>query len=255
VDAREHNRRAWNAQVECGNQWTVPVGPELIAAAREGRWEVVLTPTRLVPRDWFPPMSGLRVLGLASAGGQQCPVFAAAGASVTVLDQSEGQLGQDRAVAEREGLDLRLERGDMADLSRFADGSFDLVFHPCSNGFVSEVRPVWREAFRVLRPGGLLLAGFVNPALYLFDEAAAERGEMIVRYPLPYSDVESLPPAELQRRIDAGEPLSWSHSLDEQIGGQLDAGFAITGFFEDGWKDRPESRWLPCFMATRAVRS
>ena len=35
-----------------------------------------------------------------------------------------------------------------------ADESFDVVFHPVSNVFAPRVRPVWQEAFRVLRPGG-----------------------------------------------------------------------------------------------------
>jgi SAM-dependent methyltransferase len=255
VDVRAHNRRAWDAEVERGNRWTVPVSREAVAAARRGEWSVVLTPTKPVPREWFPPLPDLRVLGLASGGGQQGPILAAAGARVTVLDQSPRQLAQDRAVADREGLALETVEGDMADLSRFAPGSFDLVFHPCANGFVPEVRPVWREVARVLAPGGVLLAGFVNPALYLFDEQAADRGELIVRHPLPYSDLASLPPAELERRIAAGEPLSFSHTLEDQIGGQLDAGFVLTAMFEDGWPDRPESRWMPFYIATRAVRA
>jgi SAM-dependent methyltransferase len=254
LDPREHNRRAWNQQVARGNRWTVPVGPAEIAAARRGEWSVVLTPTKPVPRDWFPPLAELEILGLASAGGQQCPIFAAAGARVTVLDQSEAQLGQDRLVAEREGLDIRTVRGDMADLSEFPDRSFDLIFHPCANGFVPDILPVWREAFRVLRPGGALLAGFSNPALYLFDEAAEVRGELQVRHGIPYSDLTHLTPEELEQRIAAAEPFSFGHTLEDQIGGQIAAGFAITGFYEDGWDEVLLSRYLAPFAATRARR-
>ena len=71
LDIRAYNRRAWNKQAEYGNPWTVPVTPEVIAAARQGHWSVLLTPMRPVPGDWFPPMPGLDVLGLASGGGQQ----------------------------------------------------------------------------------------------------------------------------------------------------------------------------------------
>jgi len=253
-DPREHNRRAWDLLVARGNRWTVPVTPAEIAAARRGEWAVVLTPTRPVPREWFPPLAGLEILGLASAGGQQCPVFAAAGARVTSLDQSEAQLGQDRSVAEREGLAIRTVRGDMADLSMFPDASFDLVFHPCANGFVPDVRPVWREAHRVLRPGGVLLAGFSNPVLYLFDEAAEARGELRVRHRIPYSDLTSLTPAELDRRVASGEPFSFGHTLEDQIGGQLEAGFVLTAMYEDGWDELALSRYLAPFAATRARR-
>ena len=64
---------------------------------------------------------------------------------VTVFDNSENQLNQDRAVAEREGLEIRTVQGDMKDLHPFDDQSFDLIFHPCSNTFVSDVRPVARN--------------------------------------------------------------------------------------------------------------
>src|SRR5262249_39665032 len=159
------------------------------AAARRGDWAIVLTPTRPVPRDWFGDLAGRNVLCLASGGGQQGPILAAAGARVVVLDQSPAQLQRDRDVAAREGLSLAAVEGDMRDLSRFADGSFDLVFHPVSNCFVPDVRPVWREAFRVLRPGGALLAGFSNPTLYVFDDALANKGELVVRHAIPYSDL------------------------------------------------------------------
>jgi len=175
-DIMGYNRRAWDRQVERGNRWTMPVGPEEIARARRGDWRIVLTPTKPVPADWFPPLSGLDVLCLASGGGQQGPILAAAGANVTVLDNSPEQLARDRIVAEREGLAIEAVLGDMADMSVFPDARFGLSVHPVSNVFVPDVRPVWREAFRVLRPGGTLLAGFMNPVYYLFDFFALEAG-------------------------------------------------------------------------------
>lgn len=169
------------------------MAPEEVAAARRGEWSVVLTEQRPVPRDWFPPLAGAEVLCLASGGGQQGPLLAAVGARVTVFDASDAQLAQDRLVAERERLPLRLEQGDMSDLSRFQSGHFDLVFHPVSNCFAQEITVVWREAARVLRPGGVLLSGFLNPDLYIFDLDAADRGELVACHALPYSDAEHLP--------------------------------------------------------------
>ncbi len=55
---------------------------------------------------------------------------------------------------------------------------FDVVFNPVSNVFRPELAPVWRESFRVLRPDGTLLAGFVNPDVFIFDFAALERDEL-----------------------------------------------------------------------------
>jgi SAM-dependent methyltransferase len=181
-------------------------------------------------------------------------VLAAVGATVTVLDNSPAQLARDRLVADRDGLAIRTVQGDMADLSTFPDGSFGLVFHPCSNCFVPDVRPVWKEVYRVLRPGGVLLAGFANPALYIFDDALAEKGELVVRHAIPYSDLASLSDEERRRYTDRDEPLVYGHTLEDQIGGQVDAGFLLAGLYEDRDPGHPLARFLPTFIATRAVR-
>ena len=258
MDIREYNRMAWNKEVERGNQWTVPVNEETIAAARQGQWEIILTPTKPVPRAWFPDLKGCDVLCLASGGGQQGPILAAAGASVTVLDNSPKQLEQDRLVAERDSLAVATVEGDMADLTAFSDQSFDLIVHPVSNVFVPAVRPVWAEAFRVLRHGGALLAGFSNPAIYLFDyDLADNTGVLQVKYALPYSDLTSLSEEERQRYIDKGFPLEFSHTLEDQIGGQLDAGFVITDFYEDSYGEEEGdivAKYMPTFIITRAIK-
>lgn len=258
MDIREYNRTAWNKQVAKENQWTVPVTTEQVERARAGDWDIVLTPTRPVPKDWFGELAGADVLCLASGGGQQGPILAAAGANVTVLDNSPDQLGRDRMVAERDGLKIETVEGDMRDLSCFADEQFDLVFHPCSNGFVPELEPVWREAFRVLKPGGFMLSGFCNPILYVFDYEKMVQGELAVRYKIPYSDLTDLTDAERQKFIDDDEPLCFGHSLADQIGGQTAAGFAVVGFFEDDWIDDAEhasiSEFIPCFIATRSCK-
>ncbi len=243
--------------MESKNRWTVPVSPEEIQRARDGDWSIVLTPTRAVPGDWFGELAGTNVLCLASGGGQQGPILAAAGAAVTVFDNSPAQLQQDAMVAQRDGLDIRTVQGDMRDLGSFAEGQFDLIVHPCSNGFVPDVNPVWRECFRVLKPGGRLMAGFVNPLFYIFDYHEMEQGRLTVRYKIPYSDQEQMPPEQLQTLIDAGEPVEFGHALDDQIGGQLRAGFQLIGLFEDHWDCEPAkllSQYIDGFMATLAIR-
>jgi SAM-dependent methyltransferase len=256
MDVRAYNRKAWNRQVKNNNPWTIPVSPQVIAAARCGEWAILLTPTITVPRKWFPAdLHGLEVLGLASAGGQQGPVLAAAGAKVTIFDNSPGQLDQDRRVAEREGLRLRLVEGDMADLSIFPAASFDLIFHPISNVFVPDVRPVWAEAYRVLRPGGALLAGFMNPVHYIFDfDLMENQGQLEVRYSIPYSDLTSLDQERRRKYLAEGAPLEFGHSLDDQVGGQLDAGFLLAGFYEDNDPELLLSKYIPSYIATRAIK-
>jgi SAM-dependent methyltransferase len=254
MNVQQYNRMAWDQNVAIGNRWTVPVDSATIAAARSGNWEIVLTPTKPVPRAWLPDLRGLDVLCLASGGGQQGPIIAAAGARVTVFDNSPRQLAQDRLVAERDGLPLTTVEGDMADLSAFADGSFDLIVHPISNCFVPDVRPVWREAFRVLHAGGVLLAGFLNPVRFIFDDAKAERGVFELRHALPYSDLTSLSDQELRSFTDKNEPLCFGHLLADQIGGQLDAGFVLVGLYEDSDPSDALSKYTPTSLATRALK-
>src|SRR5579864_7291304 len=99
MDVRSYNRTAWDRNVERKNRWTVPASPQAVAAARRGEFEILLTPTKPVPMDWFPALQATSVLCLASGGGQQGPLLAAAGALVTVFDNSPRQLAQDRFVA------------------------------------------------------------------------------------------------------------------------------------------------------------
>ena len=103
-----HNRTAWNKSVEESNRWTIPVSPKTISDARQGRYEIILTPTKAVPKSWFGSLTNKKILALAGAGGQQAPLLAAAGAQVTVVDLSPNQLEQDRKVADREGLDIEI---------------------------------------------------------------------------------------------------------------------------------------------------
>jgi spermidine synthase len=229
------------------------VTAEEIAAARRGRWAVQLTDTRMVPSDWFPEMlAGADILCLAAGGGQQGPILAAAGATVTVLDISPAQLEHDRAIAARETLALRTVVGDMADLTMFDDASFDLVFLPGANSYIDDTLPVWREAHRVLRPGGHLLAGFDNPLVYLFDYDRAWEGDLVVRHRIPYSDLDAVSEETRQRRRNADIAVEFGHTLDDQIGGQIAAGFVITGFFEDRLQDEPSSHYIANSAATRA---
>ena len=252
-----YNRDAWNRLVAQGNRWTVPVTPQNIADAKNGNWDIVLTPVKTVPRQWFPSFAGgnCKVLCLAGGGGQQGPILAAAGAEVTVFDNSDAQLQQDIAVAKREDLKLETVQGDMADLSAFDDNTFDMIFHPCSNCFVADIRPVWKEAFRVLKRGADLLSGFTNPSRYLFDDDLLQAGEMKVSYKIPYSDLTSISPELEARYKEEHEPHCFGHTLDDQIAGQIDAGFAITGFFEDAYeKDDVLSQYIDTFIATKATK-
>lgn len=257
INVLDHNSKAWDKQVADGCRWSEPANEQAILQAREGGPEIVLTPDKIVPLSWLQPLEGKKVLLSAGGGGQQTPVIAAAGADVTCLDASQSQLDLDQEVAKREGLSVRTILGDMADMNQLQDEEFDLVINPCSVGFVPDVLPVWKEVFRVLKPGGFFLAGFVKPELFIFDEQKDENhGILEVVNKIPYSDLDSLPAEELERRQKNNQTVSFSHSWETLVGGQFQSGFVMIDFFEDTWRgDATEADkfFKPCF-ATRCQK-
>ncbi|MDD4079783.1 MAG: methyltransferase domain-containing protein [Eubacteriales bacterium] len=243
INARAIDR--WAAE---GWEWGQPISHEVYLKARQGEWQVVLTPNRPVPRDWFGNLEDKAVLGLASGGGQQMPVFAALGARCTVLDYSPRQLESERMVSEREGYPIAIIRGDMTRLLPFDDGQFDLIFHPVSNCYVEEVEPIFRECFRVLKPGGILLCGLDTGINFIVDE----REECLV-FGLPFNPLHN---AEHKKSLEASDGgVQFSHTLEEQIGGQLKAGFIMTHLLEDtNSEGRLRLMNIPSFILTRAVK-
>ncbi|HAP42696.1 MAG: hypothetical protein A2004_01050 [Spirochaetes bacterium GWC1_61_12] len=78
------NAKVWDAWSAEEFEWTMPISHQDFAQALNGSWAIKLTPVRTVPKEWFPPLKGCRVLGLAAGGGQQMPVLAAQGALCTL---------------------------------------------------------------------------------------------------------------------------------------------------------------------------
>ncbi|MNJ94859.1 hypothetical protein D3C87_125620 [compost metagenome] len=250
----DYNSKAWDLQVQQSSPWTRPVTKEEIALARQGQWQVLLTNSTPVPRSWLEPLQGKRILGLASGGGQQGPIFAALGADVVILDASQAQLDQDVAVAEREGFNIKTYRGSMADLSVFGSESFDLVFNPASNCFIENVNPVWQEAARVLKKGGHLLSGFINPVYYACDQDLMDQGRVEFKYQIPFGDQKSRSEEAYKKYLETKAPLEFGHTLEDLLGGQLKAGLALVGMYEDHWGGLAIDKYLRTLMATRAVK-
>lgn len=251
------NQRAWDHAVERGdNPYTKAVPADLVDKARRGDWSVTVSEQRPVPREWLDPIAGKRVLCLASGGGQQAPILAAAGADVTVVDLSARQLDQDRFVAERDGLAITTIQADMADLGVLPDRTFDLLINPVSTLFVPDLAPVWAECHRVLVAGGALISGFLNPDEFVFDDVALDNdGVFVVKYPLPYREIDTLSPEERRQREQGSAMFHFSHSMETQIGGLIAAGFTVTGFYEDRRTEEdgnPIRHFMPSVFVMRA---
>ncbi len=200
-DLLQFNRKAWNDMALGGDKYYVAATAKEIAAARTGTWKINVTPQQPVPRDWLDPVANRALLLLAGGGGQQAPLLAAAGAKVTVFDLSDQQLRRDREIASREQLEIETVAGDMTNLDCFDSGQFDLIVNPCSTCYCPNVETIWRECYRVLKPGGSLITGWINPVYYLFDAVEMDRNRLRVRHAIPYSDFD-LPDEEPQ-------PFTW----------------------------------------------
>ena len=255
MDYVSNNREVWDKKVDSNYVWTRPVSDDEVEDAKLGKWEIYLTPTKPVPREWFSErLIGKKVLCLASGGGQQGPIIAAAGAEVTVFDNSERQLGQDRYVAQRNNLNIKTVQGDMKDLSVFEDETFDFIVHPWSNCYIDTVIPVWNEAYRVLKSGGALISGFANPIEYIFDLKELEQDRFVVRHSIPYSDLTSISEDELNELVlDQNEGICFGHSLYDQIQGQIASGFLIAGFYEDKGGSALD-QYIDSSIATKAIK-
>lgn len=225
-----------------------PIDHETFKKAQANDWAVFLTPTKAVPKEWFCSFPGAKILGLASGGGQQMPIFAALGAKCTVLDYSEAQLASEKLVAEREKYDIEIIKADMTKSLPFADDTFDLIFHPVSNCYIQDVIPVWKECFRVLKPNGLLLAGLDNGINYVFDNDEKE-----ITNVLPFNPLADKKLYEQSIKDNIG--IQFSHTIEEQIGGQLKAGFMLIDIYHDtNGEGNLHIHNVPTFYATCAIK-
>lgn len=245
------NSDTWDLWATDGCEWTLPITHEEYEGITADNFGVFLTPCITVPREWFGALKGKRLLGLASGGGQQMPVFSKLGAACTVFDNSEKQLEAEKSVAVREGYTIEIIKGDMTKPLPFSDESFDIIFHPVSNVYVEDVYHIWNECFRVLKKGGRMLSGLDNGISFLFEENDPLR----VVNSLPFNPLR-MPRERLDAMIANGDGVQFSHTLEEQIGGQLKAGFSLKAIYED--RDREGGseigKYYPQYFATLAIK-
>lgn len=245
---QEINAKTIDRWVEEGWEWGQPISYETYLNAKNGNWNVLLTPTNPVPHEWFGNLKDKKILGLASGGGQQMPIFSALGANCTVLDYSDKQLEAEKMVAEREKYEIEIIKADMTKKLPFADNSFDIIFHPVSNCYIEKVEPVFKECYRILKKGGILLCGLDIGTNYTVDE----KEEKIINS-LPFNPLVNEEQRKQLEEQDCG--IQFSHTISEQIGGQLKAGFKLTDIYDDtNGFGRLHELNIASFVATRAIK-
>ena len=249
MEYQDINARTIDKWIKDGWVWGKPIDHETYVKATKGIWDVLLTPTKPVPHEWFGDLKDKKVLGLASGGGQQMPIFAALGARCTVLDYSKLQIESERIMARQEGYLIDIIRADMSKPLPFENESFDLIFHPVSNVYVKDVKSIWKECYRILKNHGSLLSGLDNGINFLFD---GDNEREVVNH-LPFDPLVNEDQRKQLEKADCG--IQFSHTMEDQLGGQLEAGFIIKSLYEDtNGKGYLHEMNIPSFIATWSIK-
>ena len=221
--AVEHNRRAWDALVRGGNRFARP--------AAEADFIDVLGTVDSV--GWLGgDIHGWRTLCLAAGGGKHGPLYATAGAVVTVVDLSGAMLELDRRVAAERGLALRLVQASMDRMPMLESGSFDLVIQPVSTCYVPDVAPVFAEVARVLKPGGLYISQHKNPVSLQADTRPSGEGRSpAYAIRAEYHRTQPLTPVIGSLHREEGT-VEFLHTLAALLGGMGRAGLTIEDLTE-----------------------
>jgi SAM-dependent methyltransferase len=240
-----YNKERWEALSEAGVLFSRPMlDLDVSRAWHVADEEGVLRRAGIKVKD-------SKVLCLASGGGQQSVAFGLLGADVTVLDISETQLARDRQAAAHYGLTVNTHQGDMRDLSRYRDGSFDLVWHAFSINFVPSVSQVFDEATRVLRPGGIYRMMCHNPFTKGINEDSWTgehyplRGPYLDGVEIDWEDPEWVFQDEAGQKQNIPGPKEYLHTLSTVMNGLVERGHCLLGLWEHKTQDpeAPAGSW------------
>src|SRR6478736_4317549 len=219
VMTASHNRRAWDEMAARGQRFTRAAGDADF-----------VNPLGTVDQvGWLGgDIRGKRLLCLAAGGGKHGPLYAAAGAAVTVVDLSGAQLELDRQVAAERRLQLRTVEASMDAMPMLGTGEFDIVIQPVSTCYLPEIGPVYREVSRVTRAGGLYISQHKSPTSLQAEVSPGSKGYEIVE---PYYRSGPLPPVVGSPHREEGT-LEYLHRWEEIVGLMCRAGFVVEDLVE-----------------------
>lgn len=248
TEYQDYNSKCFDKWNKEGWTWGIPIDHETFLRAKNGEWEVLLTPTKPMPHEWLGDLHGKKLLGLASGGGQQMPIFTALGAKCTVFDYSDSQLKSEELVAKREGYSIEIVKGDMSKPLPFKDARFDIIFSPVSHCYIEDVVSLYRECARILKKGGVLVTGVDNGLNFAFDDE-----ETVLTNRLPFNPLKDEKLYKQSVENDWG--IQFSHTIEEELGGQLKAGLTLTDIYSDvNDEGRLHDFNVPSFYATRTIK-
>lgn len=167
----QKNKRDWNDYAQSWARWNHseqvlrPVLENPSKAFHGTVWQMI--------QKYVPDLKGKRICVPSSGDNLAVFAFALMGAKVTSCDIAENQLENARRIAEREGLADAIEFvcTDTMQLAAVADSAYDLVY--TSNGvhvWLDDLEAMYRNVYRVLKPGGLNIVYEIHPFMRPFTE-------------------------------------------------------------------------------------
>lgn len=248
-NAASHNAKIWDHMVSANSGFTTTVSARALN-----------NPLPYINiYNWMPEgVHGHKVLCLAAGGGKHAPLYAAAGADVTVVDISEAMLEKDQMMAERHDFRIRRLRLNMTDLLGLKEKEFDLIMQPVSSCYIQNLEGLHSEVARVLKPGGVYIVQHKQP-FSLQASAKPDRGHYGVEVSARHQG--RLPTVEGSEHRESGA-MEFLHSLESLIGGLCRHGFTIEDLREP-WHGKTEavpgsfahrSEYIPPYVALKARR-
>ena len=248
-EAALHNKSAWNSLVHKGSGFARPASTKVLNDATD----------RINIYGWLPDgVQGKKVLCLAAGGGKHGPIYAAAGADVTVVDISESMLSKDLDYAKRFGLKIKVLAACMTHMPELRDAEFDVIMQPVSSCYIKNLRGLFSEVSRLLKPGGLYIVQHKQP-ISLQASALPDQGKYYIEQPWTYH--QELPPVVGCEHREEGT-LEYIHTLESLIGGMCEAGLVVEDLKEPRHGDmaaavgtfRHRSAFIPPYIAIKSRR-
>jgi SAM-dependent methyltransferase len=216
IDAtRAHNQQAWDRMARSGHNLSAP------ASSIE-----LQNPLKVIDASgWLTDgIRGWKVLCLAAGGGRHGPLYAAAGADVTVVDLSAAMLLRDREVAAEYGLVLQTIQTSMDQLDMLPTGLFDLVIQPVSTCYMANISSLFPEVARITKPQGLYISQHKQPT-NLQASLNTYTGHYVVEH--AYYDRRPVPPATSASLLREPGTREFVHGWNDLLGGICRSGFVI----------------------------